>query len=130
MYFFINLWSYNLAWYSIKNSVGQRGALGLGMLTSKAQNLLYKICWLHLNKICCFLLVHPSHTDESWAGRNTCMWISIWRQQYDQSVDSSSDQIKILKDQNAQTTARIVNVAYRLWLPFSINRMLNLSKLG
>ena len=34
---------------------------------------------------CCFelsgdisysLLVNPSHTDESWAGRNTCMWIS------------------------------------------------------
>ena len=23
------------------------------------------------------LLVNPSHTDESWEGRNTCMWIII-----------------------------------------------------
>ena len=41
----------------------------------------------------------------------------------------SSDQIKILKDQSAQTTARIVSVAYRLWLPFLINRVLNLTML-
>ena len=38
----------------------------------------------------------------------------------------SSDQKKILKDQSAQTTARVVSVAYRLWLPFLINRVLNL----
>ena len=25
--------------------------------------------------ISCSLLVNPSHTDESWEGRNTCMWI-------------------------------------------------------
>ena len=41
----------------------------------------------------------------------------------------SSDQKKILKDQSAQTTARVVSVAYRLWLPFLINRVLNLTKL-
>ena len=41
----------------------------------------------------------------------------------------SSDQMKILKDQSAQTTARAVGIAYRLWLPFSINRVLNLTKL-
>ena len=41
----------------------------------------------------------------------------------------SSDQMKILKDQSAQTTTRVVGVAYRLWLPFSINRVLNLTKL-
>ena len=41
----------------------------------------------------------------------------------------SSDQIKILKDQSAQTTARVVSVAYHLWLPFSINRVLNLTML-
>ena len=41
----------------------------------------------------------------------------------------SSDQMKILKDQSAQTTTRAVDIAYRLWLPFSINRVLNLTKL-
>ena len=35
----------------------------------------------------------------------------------------SSDQMKISKDQSAQTTARAVGIAYRLWLPFSINRV-------
>ena len=38
----------------------------------------------------------------------------------------SSDQKKILKDQSAQTTVRVMSVAYRLWLPFLINRVLNL----
>ena len=41
----------------------------------------------------------------------------------------SSDQKKILKDQSAQTTTGVVNVAYRLWLPFLINRVLHLTKL-
>ena len=40
-----------------------------------------------------------------------------------------SDQKKILKEQSAQTNARVVSVAYRLWLPFSINRVLNLTKI-
>ena len=39
----------------------------------------------------------------------------------------SSDQMKILKDQSAQTTTRVVGVAYRLWLTFSIKRVLNLT---
>ena len=38
----------------------------------------------------------------------------------------SSDQMKILKDQSDQTTARAVSIAFRLWLPFLINRVLNL----
>ena len=25
--------------------------------------------------ISCSLLANPSHTDESWEGRNTCLWI-------------------------------------------------------
>ena len=29
----------------------------------------------HSGDISCFLPVNPSHTDESWAGWNTCMWI-------------------------------------------------------
>ena len=41
----------------------------------------------------------------------------------------SSYQMKILKDQSAQTNARAVSVACRLWLPFLINRVLNLTML-
>ena len=57
---------------------------------------------------------------------------SICRQQQFRSLRDhqySSDQKKILKDQIAQTTARVVSVAYRLWLLFSINRVLNLTKI-
>ena len=39
-----------------------------------------------------------------------------------------SDKKKILKDQNAQTTARVVIVAYPLWVPFSSKRVVNLTK--
>ena len=35
-------------------------------------------CFEHSGDISCSLLVNPSHTDESWAGRNTCMWIYIY----------------------------------------------------
>ena len=41
----------------------------------------------------------------------------------------SSDQRKILKEQSAQTTARVASIAYHLWLPFLIDRALNLTKL-
>ena len=34
-----------------------------------------------------------------------------------------------MKDQSAQTTARNLSIAYGLWLPFLINRVLNLAKL-
>ena len=57
---------------------------------------------------------------------------SICRQQlcrFLRAHQYSSDQMKILKDQSAQTTARVVSVAYRLWRPFLINRVLNLTKL-
>ena len=57
---------------------------------------------------------------------------SICRQQLFHSLrpdQYSSDQKKILKDQSAQTAARVVSVAYHLWLPFLINRALNLIKL-
>ena len=58
--------------------------------------------------------------------------LSICRQQLLRSLRAhqySSDQKKILKDKSAQTTARVASVAYRLWLPFLINRVLNLTKL-
>ena len=32
-------------------------------------------CFEHSGDISRSLLVNPSHTDESWEGRNTCMWI-------------------------------------------------------
>ena len=53
----------------------------------------------------------------------------IYRQQLFRSLKAhqhSSDQKKILKDYSAQTTATIVSVAYRFWLP---SRVLNLTKL-
>ena len=37
---------------------------------------------------------------------------------------SCSDQIKILKAQSAQTTTTAMSIAYRLWVSFSINRVL------
>ena len=32
-------------------------------------------CFEHSVDISCSLLITPSHTDESWEGRNTCLWI-------------------------------------------------------
>ena len=32
-------------------------------------------CFEHSGDISCSLLVNPSHNDESWEGRNTCLWI-------------------------------------------------------
>ena len=32
-------------------------------------------CFEHPGDISCSLLVNPSYTDESWEGRNTCLWI-------------------------------------------------------
>ena len=51
------------------------------------------------------------------------LFLSLRAHQY------SSGQMKFLKDQSAQTTARVVSVAYCLWLPFLVNRVLNLTKL-
>ena len=44
-------------------------------------------CFEYSGDISCFLLANPSHTDESWEGRNTCMgiyidYIYIYRQSY------------------------------------------------
>ena len=35
-------------------------------------------CFEHSGDISCSLLVNLSHTDESWEGQNTCMWIYIY----------------------------------------------------
>ena len=32
-------------------------------------------CFYQSGEISCSLLVNPSHTDESWEGWNTCLWI-------------------------------------------------------
>ena len=42
---------------------------------------------------------------------------------------SNSDQMKSLKYQSAQTTIRAVGIAYFLWPPFPINRVLNFAKI-
>ena len=36
------------------------------------------LCCLVTSDISCSLLVNPSHTEESWKGRNTCLWIYIY----------------------------------------------------
>ena len=35
-------------------------------------------CFEHSGDISCSLLVNPSHTDESWEGRKTCLWIYLY----------------------------------------------------
>ena len=36
-------------------------------------------CFEHSGGISCSLLVNPSRTDESWEGRNTCLWMyTLW----------------------------------------------------
>ena len=58
--------------------------------------------------------------------RSTCrqqLFGSLRAHQY------SSDQMKILKDQSAQNTPRVVSVANCLRLPLLINRVVNLTKL-
>ena len=43
----------------------------------KAQHLV--LCWaLWWHQISHSLLINPSHTDESWEGQNTCLWINIY----------------------------------------------------
>ena len=37
---------------------------------------MWYMCFEHSSDISCSLLVNPSHTDESWAGRNTCLWLN------------------------------------------------------
>ena len=45
-------------------------------------NILAKLstwCFEHSGDISYSLLVNPSHTNESWEGRNTCLWIYIYK---------------------------------------------------
>ena len=35
-------------------------------------------CFEHSGDISCSLLVNPNHTDESWEGRDTCLWIYVY----------------------------------------------------
>ena len=37
-------------------------------------------CFEHSSGISCSLLVNPSHTDDSWEGRNTCVYVYIYVQ--------------------------------------------------
>ena len=40
-------------------------------------DLYIQFIYEHSDDISCCLVVNPSHTDESWEGRNTCMWINL-----------------------------------------------------
>ena len=44
------------------------------------------------------------------------------------AYQQSPDEMKILKDSSAKTTAIVVSVTYRLWLSFSIDGVLDLTK--
>ena len=51
-------------------------------------------CFEHSADSSCSLLVNPSHTDESWEGRNTCMWIyTLWT--YSLSTLENTDENRI-----------------------------------
>ena len=39
---------------------------------------IYYMCFEHSENISCSLLVILNHNDDSWAGRNTCLWIYIY----------------------------------------------------
>ena len=48
----------------------------------------------HSGDISCSLLVNPSHSDESWAGQNTCLWIyTLWI--YSLSTLENTDENKL-----------------------------------
>ena len=52
-------------------------------------------CFEHSGDISCSLLVNLSHTDESWEGRNTCLWINtFWI--YSLNTLENTDKNKIL----------------------------------
>ena len=46
-------------------------------LTNVLSPIIVKNIIIITTDISCSLLVNPSHTDESWEGRNKCMWIII-----------------------------------------------------
>ena len=49
---------------------------------NKTTSILVKLstwCFEHSGDISCSLRGNPSHTDESWEGQNTCLWIyTLW----------------------------------------------------
>ena len=97
--------------------------------TSIAQRVIFRLIFGHSISLVATLLNQQSaqlnKVKEDYIG-------SICGQQLFRSLRAhqrSLDQMKILKDQSAQTTSTAVGIAYHLWLPFSINRMLNLTKL-
>ena len=101
------------------------------LITKNCWNITYEINYT-CNPISACVLEHAHvcncmHLVEHTAYLSVCAVRSICRQQPFRSLRAhqySSDQMKILKDQSAQTTARVVSIAYRLWLPFLINRVI------
>ena len=85
------LWTYSLS--TQENTDENRMFLFVHHTTS----ILAKLstwCFEHSGDISCSLLVNPSQTDESWEGRNTCLWIyTLWT--YWLSTLENTDENKI-----------------------------------
>ena len=79
VYVCICLWIYTFWIYSL-STLENTDENGISVRSphhkhfGKAQHLAF---WA-LCDISCSLFVNPSHTDESWEGRNTCLWIYIY----------------------------------------------------
>ena len=71
-------------------------------------------CFEHSGDISCSLLVNPSHTDESWEGRNTCLWIYIYIYIYiyilETLTDSKSKVKEILQVQSDSLMTQSTNL--------------------
>ena len=71
-------------------------------------------CFEHSGDISCSLLVNPSHTDESWEGRNTCLWTYIYIYIYiyilETLTDSKSKVKEILQVQSDSLMTQSTNL--------------------
>ena len=63
--------------YNLKLDINASFYICICSSTTSILDELTTWCFEHYGDISCSLLVNRSHTDESWAGRNTCMWICI-----------------------------------------------------
>ena len=64
--------------HALNLSIEQLGEQNIFLFVHHTKSILAKLntrCFEHFGDISCSLLVIPSHTDESWEGRNTCLWM-------------------------------------------------------
>ena len=72
-----NLWIYTLWIYSLSTLENTDKNKLFRLFTTSILAKLSKYCFEHSDNNNCSLLVNPSHTDESWAGRITCLTIYV-----------------------------------------------------